>query len=207
MEGSKPNQNKAKPFKTQYSSDGEEKKNHLPARSRCWIMLFNTWHLWQNSCNISKQAAVPAEHSEEIPLRQFLSFSPQWTVPGCSRREGRSSPGTRSLGTFTLAPTCALPRLSHIVWLQLMQWPHWEFSQVKQEAFTSLCSSFRRNIAWVSFYLSKLNTQRLYKNLICNFLTAFFPLVCRPQTSASLRALNETWHHSVEKQDNRHHCG
>lgn len=113
----------------------------------------------------------------------------------------------RFLGTFPWAPTCALPRLSLSGRLQLMQWPHRELRQVKQEASTSPRSSSRRNIAWVSFYLSRPNTQRLYKNLICNFLAAFSPLVGRPQTSASPRALNETWHHSIEKQDNRHHCG
>lgn len=138
------------------------------------------------------------------PLRRFLTKA--WRVP-LLQGEGPRVWGMGSAGTSTFAPTWALPRLSRIVCLQLMQWPHWELSQVKPEAFTSLCSSFRRNIAWVSFYLSKPNTQRLYKNLIGNFLPAFFPLVCRPQTSASLRALNETWHHSAEKQDNRHHCG
>lgn len=147
-----------------------------------------------------------------LALRSAVAKTPATASPpiggGVRRLQGE---GPRVWGTGSPAkphpPTCALPGLSHIVCLQLMRWPHWALSQVKQEAFTSLCSSFRRNIAWVSFYLSKPNTQRLYKNLIGNFLTAFFPLVCRPQTLASLRALNETWHHSIEKQDNRHHCG
>lgn len=124
--------------------------------------------------------------------------------------EGRSKRVLASVswGTLPPAPTCRPPEVEHAVWLPLVQWPHWALSQVKQEAFTSLCRLFQCNIAWVSFYLSNPTHKGFTKKKPDLQLSGCLsPLVHRPQTSASLRALNETWHHSVEKQDNRHHCG
>ena len=151
-----------------------------------------------------KQAAVPHSVAKRPPA---TASHRRGRAPSAPRGKRQVCQALLPWGTFNVSAYLCSPRRSRIVCLQLMQWPHWRLRQVKQEAFTSLCSSFRGNIAWVSFYLSKPDTQRLYENLICNFLSAFSPLVCRPQTSASLRALNETWHHSIENQDNRHHCG